>query len=84
MSTREIVYGMIDQLDDEQLNAIRVILGGLVAEKPKSKKRSAASLCGIFQDVADPDKTPLEKGAWEQAAVEKHIRITEESVNENS
>ena len=84
MSTKEIVYGMIDQLNDEQLNAIRIILGGLITDKPKSEKKSASTLCGIFHDVADPEKIPLEKTVWEQAAIEKHFRITEESANENS
>ncbi|MBR1529516.1 MAG: hypothetical protein IJ642_09480 [Oscillospiraceae bacterium] len=84
MSTREIAYSMIDHLDEEQLNALIVILRGMTKEEPPKKKKSAASLCGIFHDVANPDLIPLEKTAWEQAAVEKHIRFLEEMNSENS
>jgi len=84
MSTREIAYSMIDNLDEEQLNALVVILRGMMKDTPPKEKKSAASLCGIFHDVANPDLIPLEKTAWEQAAVEKHIRFLEEQNRENS
>ncbi len=84
MSTREMAYSMIDNLDEEQLNALVVILRGMMKEEPPKEKKSAASLCGIFHDVANPELIPLEKTAWEQAAVEKHIAFLEEMKHENS
>lgn len=84
MSTREIAYSMIDNLDEEQLNALVVILRGMMKEKLTKEKKSAASLCGIFHDVANPELIPLEKTAWEQSAVEKHVKFLEEMNRENS
>lgn len=84
MSTREIAYGMIDRLDEEQLNALLVILGGLVHDEKPKEKIKAASVRGIFHDVANPELVPLEKYAWEQAAVEKHIRQMEEMKHDHS
>ncbi len=86
MSTREKAYYMIDRLNEEQLNALVTFLSGFLPDEPitKTKKKSAADLCGIFHDVADPEKAALEKTAWEQAAIDKHIRISEESANEDT
>lgn len=56
MSTREIAYSMIDNLDEEQLNALVVILRGMMKGTPPKEKKSAASLCGIFHDAANPEK----------------------------
>ena len=84
MSTREKAYYMIDRLNEEQLNALVTFLSGFLPDEQMTKKKSAADLCGIFHDVADPEKAALEKTAWEQAAIEKHIRISEESANEDT
>ena len=81
MSTRETAYSMIDNLDEEQLNALIVILRGMTKQKPLKEKKSAR---GIFHDVANPELIPLEKEVWENAAVEKHLRILEEIKHENS
>lgn len=84
MSTREKVYSMVDRLNEEQLNALFVILGGMLHEEKPKVKKSAASLRGVFHDAANQELIPMEKGAWEQAAVEKHIRLLEEIKHDNS
>ena len=78
MSTIETAYSMMSRLDEEQLNALIVILRGMTKEEMPKPKKSAASLCGILHEYANPDLIPLEKTAWEQAAVEKHVRFLEE------
>lgn len=77
MSTREIAYQMIDGLDEEQLITVVTFINNLKQER-QNVGDEVDALCGIFHDVANPDLIPLEKTAWEQAAVEKHIRFLEE------
>ncbi|MDD7295069.1 MAG: hypothetical protein PUG85_06585 [Oscillospiraceae bacterium] len=67
MSTRELVHSMIDELSEEQLQALIILLGGTI-----SKKNTVKSVRGIFSDCANPDLIPLEKDAWERAAAEKY------------
>jgi hypothetical protein len=47
---------MIDNLDEEQLNALVVILRGMMKGTPPKEKKSVASLCCIFPDAANPEK----------------------------
>ncbi len=83
MSTREIAYQMIDALDEEQLITVVTFINNLKQEK-QNVSDEVDALCGIFHDVANPNLIPLEKNAWEQAAVEKHIKFLEEMKRENS
>ena len=52
---------------------VRVILDGnniqISEQTPQTKILKAR---GIFNDCANPDMIPGEKGAWERAAVEKY------------
>lgn len=62
---------MIDQLTEEKLNALAVILEDIVSNDRSNKKGSAASLCGIFNDVADSEMVKYEKGAWERDVMDR-------------
>ena len=84
MSAKEMAYSMIDTLTEEELNAIIVILNGLTKEKKSKPKKSAASLKGIFHDVADPAKVPFEREAFANAVVENHKQFLEDSWNDNN
>ncbi len=71
MSTRELVHTMIDQLSDEQLQALAVILG-YTTQKETESQPTPSSVRGIFSNCADAECVPLEKEAWERAVVKKH------------
>ena len=80
MSTREQAYNILENLSEEKLQAFITLFGDGTADiiPAKPARKSAASLCGIFHDVADPSLRALEKDAWEQAAAEKFLGRTEE------
>jgi len=42
-------------------------------EEPKGEKMSVENIKGILKHRAKPALRELEKGAWEQAAVEKYL-----------
>ncbi|MCM1168043.1 MAG: hypothetical protein NC401_18830 [Ruminococcus sp.] len=67
MSTKERLYTLIEELDERQMLEI---IGFITSRKKKG--RSAASVVGILSEYANPDLVPLEKGAWERAAIQKH------------
>ncbi len=67
MSTKELLYTMIEDLDERQM--LEII--GFINSR-KKKGRSAASVAGILSKYANPDLVPLEEGAWERAAIKKH------------
>lgn len=68
MSTRDKVIGMLDSLTAEQLDAIAVILSGMVRTAPPKK---AADVKGALRKYANPALIPLEKGAWERDVAER-------------
>ncbi len=78
MSTREMATKMLDGLNEEQLITVVRFISNLKQNNQNSVNNEVDALCGIFHDVANPDLIPLEKTAWEQAAVEKHVRFLEE------
>ena len=45
MSTRERVVGLIDDLTEEQLEAIAVILSGMTAKSPRKKHLRSKAFC---------------------------------------
>ena len=49
-------------------------------EKQTSNTKSAR---GVWHEVADVNKIPLEETAWVEAAVEKHLKSLEDMKNEN-
>jgi len=52
------------------------------AEKPDNEKSNVGSIMGILKEYANPALRELEKGAWEQAAVEKYL--AKKNNNDNS
>ena len=81
MSTREMLYQDIAVLTDEQVEKLAEFVRSIKQSSHSETKKSAR---GIFHDVANPEMIPLEKKAWEEAAVEKHIKALEEMNSENS
>ena len=83
MSTKEMVYSMIDRMSEEQLNALFVLLSGTFhEEKPKADIiEQVDAVCGILHEYANPDLIPFEKDAWAEAAVERERRVLEEMNN---
>ena len=76
MNTREIVHDMLDKLDDKQINALKIIIEGLVNEAADPQntvknKLKAADVIGRLNKYADPDLIPLEDGAWERDIIER-------------
>lgn len=68
MSTRERVVGMLDELTEEQLEAIAVILSGMAAKSPRKK---ASDVKGILHRFANPTLIASEDGAWERDIEER-------------
>ena len=87
MSTKEKVYSIIDSMNEEQLNALFVILSGTVHEE-KTKANiveQVDAVMGILHEYANPDLIPFEnEEAWAEAAVERERRILEEMKNEDA
>lgn len=85
MSTKEKVYNIIDRMNEEQLNALFVILSGTVQEeKPQANIRDQVdAVCGILHEYANPDLIPFEKDAWAEAAAEEERRFWEEMNSED-
>ena len=77
MTIREKAYDIFQQLTEEQLEQFVKMF----EKVQKPKKRSAR---GILHECANPELIPLEKTAWEQAAVEQEIKFWEEFNSENS
>jgi DNA-damage-inducible protein J len=54
-------------------------VGGLPFDLRPAEKNSlntnAQSMKGYLKDYVNPDLVELEKGAWERAAVEKHVNL---------
>jgi len=83
MSTREKLYNMLENLSEEQLEGLFQFLSNFVSVNKNNDTDELDGLMGIFHDAADTSKIALEKTAWENAAVEKHLTILEEN-DENS
>ena len=87
MSTRDKLYGILDTLDDDQLESLFRFLSNIIPVKNTDREANEDEidkLMGIFHDAADPNKIPFEKTAWETAAAEKHLHFLEDIKNENS
>lgn len=74
MSTKEKIYGIIENLSEEQLNALFIILGGIVKPETPERKKTAR---GIFSDSANPELIPLEKDAWAESVKERYVKENE-------
>lgn len=85
MSTRAWIYNMIDELAEEEFNALAAMVEILYKNSQNKKsKRSISSVKGILHEYADPSKIPLEETAWAEAAAEKHLKFLEEMKDENN
>lgn len=77
MNGREIAYALIDELSEEQFDALMVILQSMHMENQNKYHDKLDSIMGIFHDYADISKIPLEKEAWAEAVTEKHLQNME-------
>lgn len=62
MSTKELLYTMIDGLTEQQMLEIIDFL-----DSQKKRSRSAASVSGILSEYADVNLIQQEDGAWERS-----------------
>lgn len=67
MSTREIVYSLIDELSEKQLQGLVLLLQGYC-----KKETSIEKVQGILSDYANTSLISEEKNAWEKAVKEKY------------
>ena len=70
MSTKERLHLMIDDMTEEQANALFIVLG--VSNSANSGGDDVDAVMGILHDAANPDLIPLEEGAWGRAVAEKY------------
>jgi len=76
MSTTQMLYDVITEMTEEEKRALLLILR--TPRQKKQREEDVDAVMGILHNYANPDLIPLEKTAWEQAAVEKHVRFLEE------
>lgn len=69
MSTRDAALAIFNDLNQDELEAFIVLFGK--KHNGQSQKKSAR---GIWNSVADPQKIPLEEGAWERDVAERYGR----------
>ena len=70
MSVRERLNLIIDEMTEEQMEALIVILK---RDEPHTKKVSVDDIAGRLHKYADPNLIPFEKEAWANAAAENYI-----------
>lgn len=63
MSTKELLYAMIDRLTEEQMQGLIMLLSGKVSSQTYHDE--VYSVMGGLSEYANPDLIPLEKDAWE-------------------
>ncbi len=67
MSTREMLYSVIDGLSEEQCQGLLMLLSGY-----NKKNTEPETVCGALSKYADPKLIPMEEGAWERTVTEKY------------
>lgn len=82
MTARELAHTWMDELSDEEFNAMMSVLRIIHNHSKNSQKKK--SVKGAWSFAADQKLVSLEKSAWEAAAVEKHMKFMEDNRNENS
>ncbi len=70
MSTKELLYTMIDRLTEQQMQGLIMLLSG--KENPKSYRDEVYGAMGGLAEYANPDLIPLEKDAWEMEVKAKY------------
>ena len=73
MSTKERLHIMIDDMTEEQANALFIVLG--VANDTDNESDDVDAVRGILHNCANPDLIPLEEGAWERAVAERYGNV---------
>ena len=71
MSTRNRLDSIIDRMNEQQMQALILILEGTQAHKD-SAKASADELAGSLTQYADLNKPPYDGNAWADAAVKRY------------
>ena len=67
MSTKELLYTMIDELTEQQMIQLISFINS-----HKKKGKTAASMKGVLYDYANADFFRQEDGAWERAVKQKY------------
>lgn len=67
MSTREMLWNIISEMPEEEMQALLVILGGY-----QRRTRSASEVSGMLSKYANPALIEQEDGAWERAVTEHY------------
>lgn len=70
MSTKEMLYSIIDNMSEEQMRVWLTVLGGVPHQKNQNE---IEALCGVLHDAANPELISSEKDAWKRAAAEKQM-----------
>ena len=73
MSTKERLHIMIDDMTEEQANALFIVLG--VANDTDNESDDVDAVRVILHNCANPDLIPLEEGAWERAVAERYGNV---------
>lgn len=63
MSTKELLYTMIDKLTEQQMQDLIMLLSDKVSQKTYHDE--VYSIMGGLNEYANLDLVPLEKDAWE-------------------
>ena len=73
MSTKELLYTIIDGLTEQQMQGLIMLLRGKETEKPSESYRDEVySVMGGLSKYANPDLIPLEQDAWEMEVKAKY------------
>ncbi len=70
MSVRDRLNMIIDEMTEEQMEALIVVLK---RNEQAAKKASVDDIAGRLHKYANPELIPFEKEAWANAAVENYI-----------
>ena len=70
MSVRERLNMIIDEMTEEQMEALIVILN---RGEQRTRKASIDDIAGGLHKYANPELIPLEKEAWANAAAENYM-----------
>lgn len=73
MSTKERLHLMIDDMTEEQANALFIVLG--VSSAADNESDDVDAVRGILHSAANPELIPLEEGAWERAVAERYGNV---------
>ncbi len=67
MSTKELLYSIIDELTEQQLLELICYL-----DSRKKRGKTVASVMGALSKYADPSLIQQEEGAWEREAARNY------------